>query len=189
MNAENFNIDMLLAMAHSPVHNYAIPGLTSSLIGKPGPNGTVRLFECSRHHQEQIVPHSHRFDFQCWVLVGCVTNRIWTEAHVDGPDGTNFSENHDWFEVSEQMYQGEIGRYKTYPRYRRWYRFADKTYYAGDCYSMKAEEIHSIQFSRGAKVLFLEGKPRVNSVFIEPIVNGEVLRTMQVAKWMFKRGE
>ena len=65
MNAENFSIEALLRMKHSPVRNYAIPGLTSSLIGSPSPNGTVRIFECSREHQEPIIPHSHRFSFQC----------------------------------------------------------------------------------------------------------------------------
>jgi hypothetical protein len=81
VNAEDFSIPALRAMAHSPVRNYAIPGLTSWLIGQPSPKGTMRLFESSRQHQEAITPHSHRFDFQCWVLEGFVVNRVWTRAH------------------------------------------------------------------------------------------------------------
>lgn len=48
MNAKDFNVEMLLAMRHSPRHNYVVPGLTSWLIGQPAPTGTVRLFESHR---------------------------------------------------------------------------------------------------------------------------------------------
>ena len=38
------DIDLLKKMRHSPVRNYAVPGLTSWLVGEPGPNGCVRNF-------------------------------------------------------------------------------------------------------------------------------------------------
>jgi len=52
---------------------------------------------------------------------------------------------------------------------------------------MKHDEIHSITFSKGAKVLFFEG-PQVSdkSVIIEPIINGQTVSTYDVAPWMFK---
>jgi hypothetical protein len=116
VNAENFNIEMLLAMAHSPLRNYAIPGLTSSLIGQKSGTGCIRLFENSRDHQENITPHSHRFDFQCWVLAGHVVNRVWIKPNpLRLPSNYKFSEAHDFFEISELRYQGAPGQYKTSP--------------------------------------------------------------------------
>lgn len=182
MNANNFNVEMLMKMAHSPVANYVIPGLTSRLIGHPdryGTHGTIRLFECERDHQENITPHSHRFDLQCWVLAGSVMNRLWKQVGDSYP-------NADLYELSELQYKA-MGDYKTYPVEQKRYIYEDQTYVAGDCYSMKASEIHSIKFSRGAKVLLFEGKSYAKSFFIEPVVQDEVIRTFQVAPWMFKR--
>lgn len=181
MDAKDFDVEMLLKMAHSPVHNYVIPGLTSSLIGQPSPNGTIRIFENSRDHQENLTPHSHRFDFQCWVLFGYVINRIWTA--VDYPNINDF----DLFQLSRLEFGG-MGHYATHAICQNAYRYTDSRYNAGECYSMRAEEIHSIQFSRGAKVLFFEGETRTDSEIIEPVVDGEVIRTFHVAPWMFKKG-
>ena len=70
-------LQMLKAMANSRLGNYAgIPGLSSSLLGGPK-HGRVRLFDCSRAHEESIVPHSHRFDVLCLVLRGAVENHLW----------------------------------------------------------------------------------------------------------------
>jgi hypothetical protein len=178
VNAENFSIRQLLTMAHSPVHNYAIPGLSSWLIGQPGPAGTVRLFQCEREHQEAITPHSHRFDFQCWVLEGSVRNRIWKKHH----DGDAFIE-------STLAYGGDVGKYamQTADEPTRW-GHEDRVYEAGQCYSMKADEVHSIYFSRGARVLFFEGPTKAHSsVILEPWVNNERVPTMEVRPWMFQR--
>src|SRR5688572_7069582 len=102
MKAENFDVAALLKMAHSPIRNYAIPGLTSSLIGAPSPAGTVRLFQNSRDHQEPIVPHSHRFDFMCWVLAGAVRNRVWRRA-------MSYDKNADFYRSSRLIYGGKAG--------------------------------------------------------------------------------
>ena len=182
MNAENFNVAALLKMAHSPVRNYVVPGLTSSLIGMPSPAGTMRLFECERDHQETITPHSHRFDFQCWVLRGEVRNRIWRSNFTKYGDG-------DLYEATLLHYEGEIGAYRMEPgEVNRW-QYTDTVYAEGQCYAMRSAEVHSIHFSRGARVLFFEG-PKVadSSMIIQPFCGGEVVPTMEVKPWMFKRG-
>jgi len=183
MNAEDFDIGELLKMAHSPVRNYVIPGLTSWMIGAPSPRGTVRMFDNERDHQETITPHSHRFNFQCWVLSGSVRNRIWTESDFDHPSSG------DLYEESTLRFSGAFGQYEESDdgSIGRW-TYQDREYTAGQCYSMKAHEVHSIYFSRGTKVLFFEG-PTISdaSIILQPFVHGEVIRTFEVKPWMFKR--
>ncbi len=176
------DLEHILTMAHSHVHNYVIPGLTSSLIGDPGPRGCVRLFRCSRDHQEPITPHSHRFNFNCIVLRGWVVNRTWRVAKLD--------EEGDEFQTVHLHYNGEIGRHsKVDGAVERWL-YDDKSYHAGDTYSMLADEVHSIKFSRGAAVLFFEGPALSNSsIAIEPVVNMERIPTSDVQPWMFLRDQ
>lgn len=169
-------------MKHSPVRNYAIPGLTSWLIGAPTVHGCVRLFECSREHHEPITPHSHRFDFECVVLAGSVRNILWTPV-ADERRG-------DRYQSSRLIYRGGIGHYAIDKDGIDTYEGTAFAYRAGDSYSMKADEIHSIYFSRGAKVLFFEGPTIADeSLILEPYVDGEVVSTFKVEPWMFKRGD
>lgn len=178
MEARNFNVAALRRMTHSPIRNYALPGLTSSLVAGAG-HGCIRLFECSRDHQEEITPHSHRFDFQCWVLSGEVRNRIWSQSWQDGADH---------FMVSTLTYGGACGSYEVAHKGVERFGYSDAIHKAGDCYSMTAREIHSIHFSRGACVLFFEGPNQHDtSVILEPWVNGEVVPTFEVRPWMFKK--
>lgn len=181
MNAENFSVKQLLTMAHSPVSNYAIPGLTSWLIGQPSPTGTIRMFVCEREHQEAITPHSHRFDFQCWVLAGTVRNRVWRESHFHDQQA-------DKFLRTPLIFAGGMGEYERgHPDVAR-FRYSDSVYETGQCYSMEAAEIHSIYFSRGARVLFFEGPTTHGfSQILEPYVDNEVVPTFKVEPWMFKR--
>lgn len=181
MNAEDFDLGAILRMAHSPLLNYVLPGLTSSLIGAPSPAGTVRLFQNSRDQQENITPHSHRFDFLCWVLRGMVTNRLWRV--------TDDRERGDLFTASVLSYDGSPGKYTRdlADPPLRWAHFS-RVYREGQCYSMRSHEIHSINFSRDAIVLFFEG-PTVSETtqILEPYVDGEVIPTLEVKSWMFKR--
>jgi hypothetical protein len=183
MNAENFSIAHLMRMAHSPVRNYVIPGVTSWLIGEPSAKGTMRLFHSERQHEEAVTPHSHRFDFQCWVLEGMVTNRLWSETYGHNPDA-------DKYRRSVLHYDGQMGKYrKEGVDVGRWTN-RDAVYMAGECYSMTADQIHSIFFSRGCKVLFFEGPNQHDfSHVLEPYVNGEAIETMEVKPWMFRREE
>jgi hypothetical protein len=172
------NRKMLRQMMHSPVRNYVIPGLTSWLIGEPSPKGTMRFFECSRNHQESITPHSHRFDFQCWVLAGQVINRVWRGSLGGG----------DKYVHTDLVYGGEIGSYERVRIGVANYSFEDSIYQASQWYSMKAHEIHSIQFSAGTEVLFFEGPTILSkSTILEPWVDGDDIPTFKVEPWMFKR--
>lgn len=181
MNAENFDIDALLRMAHSPVCNYVLPGLTSSLIGAPSDKGSVRLLLNEREHQESVTPHSHRFDFMCWVLRGSVRNRLWTESYDSDREA-------DEYRTTTLRYGGEIGKYETEPgEVHRW-RFSDAVFTEGQCYSMRSHEVHSIFFARRTVVLFFEGPATSDrSIAIEPVVKGETIRTLEVRPWMFSR--
>lgn len=174
----NLNIRMLLEMRHSPLHNYIVPGLTSWLIGAPSVNGCVRLFECSRNQQEAITPHSHRFDFQCAVLRGKVTNRLWSRDHSG-----------DWFQSSTQQCD-EAGIYQTKPQSVDRWSYFDAEHETGEFYSMLSTQVHSIIFSKDARVLFFEG-PRIqeHSIILEPHVDGETIPTFQVQPWMFRKGK
>lgn len=169
----------LESMSHSTLKNYAIAGLNSSLIGggEYGAYGKVRLFKNERNHMDNITPHSHRFNFYCLVLSGYVTNTIWTEC-VDGGDE---------FAITEMTYGGEFGLLKRGDRKFALMRSEDFAYKEGDFYGMSAEEIHHIRFSKGASVLFFEGPEKNNtSLIIEPVVNGEIIRTYERKKWMFQ---
>lgn len=167
---------MLKAMANSGLGNYAgIPGLSSFFVGGPE-HGKVRLFDCSRAHEESIVPHSHRFDVLCLVLCGSVENHLW-----------HLSPNGDLFTATDLHYTGTPGRLErginqTTARYRR----QSTRYVHGDFYNMKASEIHSITFSRDALVLFFEGPEKTSETLIlEPFVDGQTVPTFQVQPWMY----
>ena len=182
MHAKNFDQKFLLQMAHSKIGNYVIPGLSSSLIGNPSEAGTVRLFECSRDHQEGVTPHSHRFDLMCWVLQGEVINRTWKKALFGEKP---FS---DLYERSTLSFQGSIGQYEIERSTQYHYVSEDITYLAGECYSMDCTDIHSIFFARNTKVLFFEGPTKTNkSVILEPVVEGVKVPTFKVEGWMFNR--
>jgi len=177
MNTEPL-VNIISSMKSDGVFNYAIAGVDSYLLN----NGRVRLFECSRDHQDQITPHSHRFDFACLVLEGHVVNITWHE--VDDNNG-------DFFEESVLTYNGTIGEHKVQKSGRSFYYPTRVKYTKGDTYSMDSDQIHSIQFSRGAKVLFFEGPAfKDTSLIIEPVVNGEKIPTYVKRDYMFiKSGE
>lgn len=177
MEVDRIDVNQLLGMAHSPIRNYVIPGVTSWLIGGQSSLGSVRMLECSRNHQEVVTPHSHRFDFQCLILSGSVVNRVWTPT----PDGDEFAK------IGIQ-YLGSPGNYQRSCVEPSRYAHIDRRYSAGQVYAMKSYEIHSIFFSKGARVIFFEG-PSItdDTVILEPLVDGEVINTFQVSPWMFKK--
>jgi len=168
-------IQILQDMKTSRVANYVIAGLDSYMLEA----GNVRMFENSRNHQDQITPHSHRFDFVCLVLSGYVINKIWTHTN---------DELGDVFEESVIKYSGKIGEHSKQKCGRNYYNFECNKYVEGQCYSMTSEQIHSIQFSKGAKVLFFEG-PSLSeeSIIIEPVVDDLVINTYESRDYMFKK--
>jgi hypothetical protein len=173
-------IDFIDGMKHSPSRNYVIPGLTSWLIGKPSKeHGCVRMFTMSRHHEEPIVHHSHRFDFRCLVLNGMVSNHVWTRVFN--------TDDADLYEVSNLEFQGEIGKHTRTPVQRCYFRKHVSTFGAGDEYGMKAEHFHSIYFERGTSVLFFEGPNRLKiSQILEPVVDNETIPLFKTENWMFR---
>ncbi|HET8687449.1 MAG TPA: hypothetical protein VFM18_12415, partial [Methanosarcina sp.] len=178
------NLDIVMKMAHSPVRNYAIPGLTSWMISS-NPDGNIRLFEMTRNHIEPISPHSHRFDFHCIVLEGEVENIIYEPArnYWNG----DFPIDVDAYSELISTYNGEIGSYTNSRSYTKGYKIHVETYGTGDQYSMTHDQIHSIRFKKGTKVLFFEGPEKTNSsIVLEPFVDNEIIPTFKVEPWMFK---
>lgn len=173
----------LQRMKHSTIQNYGgIPGLSSSLLAGISEHGVVRLMECSREHQEPIIPHSHRFGFHCMVLEGEVRNVIWKREHGWGADQ---------YITSILKYTGAPGRYeKIVGTEPHGWACVSRVYVAGQEYSMSANEVHSIFFSKGAVVLFFEGpNESESSILLEPFVNGERVPTFKIEPWMFKKME
>jgi hypothetical protein len=175
--------NLVLTMKVSPVKDYVIPGLESALIGA-GVNGTVRLFSQERFHEEPITPHSHRFDFSCLVLRGMVENVMWAPVGDSCIDA-------DYYARTKLVHRGEFGKYNIEPENNvpfKKYARTKKAYMVGECYHMKAEEVHSIFFQRDALVLFFEGPKRLDhSYVLEPVSDGRVIPTFKVEPWMFRR--
>lgn len=166
----------LLKFKRDKVSNYVIPGLSSYLLIDNGKKGKVRLFECSRNHQEPITPHSHRFSFTCCVIKGQVINRLWFK-HSSGDQYMQSILDYNEMGDYEQKHDDSTG-----------WCFRDDIYSKGDTYSMASNQIHSIYFSKGTQVLFFEGaEESASSVILEPVVDGEVIPTFEVKPWMFKR--
>jgi hypothetical protein len=162
------------------LRNYIVPGLTSYLLATGTDGSKVRVFRATIEQQQAVTPHSHRFDFRCLVLRGRVVNRLWSRARGD--------EAGDTYLRSRLIYGGAPGAYELVRDAEplRW-TYYDIEYCAGDEYAMHADEIHSIQFSRDAVVLFREGAPvSAESVIIEPWCEGAVVPTFRVEPWMFQ---
>lgn len=175
---KGLKLNQLLQMAHSPLHNYIVPGLTSSLIGAHSADGVARIFVNSRTQFEHVTPHSHRFDFQCLVLRGEVVNILFEE----GGD--------DRYLASSMRYLGTPGQFERNKVSLLSWHARRCTYRVGDWYGMTRDQVHSIIFSDDAVVLFLEG-PQVTdtTIILEPWVDGEVLPTFKTEPWMFRKGE
>lgn len=181
--ADSTDLHMLLKdMKSDTLVDYAVPGLESSLLK----NGLFRLFESDRDIEELIQPHSHRFDFMCIVLSGTVENTWYLEAPynpriVDSVNQWSRRElkrcNKDGFDGYQLSKEYEIKGYRT----------RKVTYSTGQVYGMTYNQIHSIKFSRGAKVLFIEG-PQVSdtSFVLQPVSNGVEIPNFYTAKWIFQ---
>lgn len=176
-------IQHILAMAHSRLQNYAgVPGLQSFLLGAQSEHGAVRMFVASRDQHEHVTPHSHRFDFQCLVLSGEVTNTIFKTAsskHIS-----------DVFAQRRIKYLGSPGQYENVDLSCALFTHESRTYAAGESYGMTHDQIHSIKFSRDAVVLFFEGSQMtdITSVLL-PVVDESILPTFRVEPWMFKANQ
>lgn len=161
------------------VSNYVIAGLDSYLLGK----GKVRLFKNSRNHQDSITPHSHRYSVTSIVLQGHVENHIWEACNKHN------KQCGDLFQKSVIKPKAEaFSGFTKEEAGRDFYTKVTKIYSAGEVYFMDANTIHSINFSKGAIVLIIEGREVAeSSVVLEPVVNGEVIKTLENKDYMFKQ--
>jgi hypothetical protein len=171
-------LEVINSMSNSRITNYVWPGMSSVLLGGDG-CGLVRLFENSREQTTDITPHTHRYNFTAIVLRGWVLNRLW-RTHRDCGDE---------YASSTIKYNDEVGRHTKEDTFSvdEW-GYTESRYSAGQTYHMDADEMHSIKFSRNAKVLMFEG-PIISpfSLILEPFVDGELVPTFHTAKWMFRR--
>ena len=166
-------LDVIKALRVNTLHNYALPGLSSSLLQ----NGKVRLFESCRSTEEFITPHSHRFPFACLVVQGLVQNTLWVEA-AEG----------DEYQISELHYGGEAGKYSVVEKDVRRFKSAKREYFPGSWYAMEAKQIHSIRFARDTVVLFFEGIDESQTTeILQPVVNMNVIPTFKTEDWMFQK--
>lgn len=172
-------MNILDGISSNKIHNYIVPGITSSLVGVD--RGRVRMFDNNRHQMQNIIPHSHRFDLSCLVVSGRVVNTLWRPS-VDG----------DLMIEIEQHYLGDPGGYKISVKpslVPTPYEPTEYVYNSGDWYHMKHDEIHSINFSRGAKVLIFEGEELTKDVkaLAPRIMDFDVNEYMKVPGWMFRK--
>ena len=180
---KNLDLAALLAMSHSGLQNYIVPGLQSRLLGeRSDEHGNVRLFVNSRHQHHHITPHSHRFDFQFLVLRGWVNNIVFTRAA-----GKELNRG-DFYTSTSLTYRGKPGEYNVAQLLPEEWVSEANTYSVGEWYGMRHDEVHSIKFSRDAVVLFFEGPQATDqTIILEPCVNGQTLPTFKVEDWMFQQ--
>ena len=159
------------------MRNYIVPGLSSTMLSRGEDGSKVRMFEMSREQELFVAPHSHRYNFACNVLTGIVENTVLRESDDD---------KGDLFQEVRQTYLDSPGKYESSVesipvRYVR-----DKyVYRKGDWYGMSHGEIHSIWFSKGARVLFLEGPDlKDSSVVLQPY-SDRPCDISFTADWMF----
>ncbi len=177
------------SMQTSRVRNYIIPGLNSYMLD----NGKVRMFDSTREFSGTITPHSHRFDFACYVLNGIVSNRLYHPVSPFG-DGTGDKLDGDIFTVRTLVRDineafGEYERLTDDSQAN--FTSTATTYKTGDWYTMKADEYHSIMFGKDTQVIFFEGQ-EVNkySRVLLPFMHGETIETMECDKdWMYLEDE
>lgn len=170
-------LDIFSSLAHSPIYNYVIPGMTSYLITDPSEKGCIRMFVNNREQHVHVIPHSHRFDFKACVLKGSVRNTLW-KPHFYG----------DTYAECTLKYKDKPGKYDiTYYRSGVLYESSDVDYTENQWYSMDYNQIHSIKFSKGAIVAVAEGpKMTNNTTILLPWVNNKVIDTFKVQDWMYK---
>ena len=158
--------------------NYIIPGLFSTLLATPAVGGCVRLFEMTREQEYDITPHDHRYSFQCCVLSGTVDNRRYrTQA-------TEYREMAGYVSLPYNPVTHALDEER--PTWMHG-QFTDEQFSEGDWYSMSKDEYHSIRFSKGAKVLFIEGpNEKEESACLLPYVNGRICNTFIWRDWMME---
>src|SRR5262245_48239263 len=102
-----------------------------------------------RQPEVTITPHDHRYGFQCYVLEGRVQNTMY---HVTPCE---FSASARWARLG---YDRHTRKLYGEPQLMAGHMVTTE-FNAGQWYSMRAKDFHSIAFSQGTRVLFVEGTP------------------------------
>lgn len=170
-------VRLIKSLGFSPVHNYILPGLTSSLLGESPDGGRIRLFQASRYQTTSITPHSHRFDLHTIVLEGSVTNTLWR----NDKEGSEFA-----LSAIMRKDEAKFGEYETELQSINKYSPLDSYYRQGSEYFMSHSDIHSITFEPNTTLLLFESKPVADiSYVLEPVVKGKVIQTLEKKDWMY----
>lgn len=180
MQRRQFEKDFFEAFQDSTISNYIAPGLESISLGQS--NGFhVRMFHMTAHQMMHITPHSHRFNLLSFVLEGQVEHHVY-EKVSDGYENRPVAYN-----LAILSQKGKLGEYETEIYSNGMFRRYEAVYKTGGSYFLNADEYHSVIFSRGAKVLIVEG-PEVNEPkVLVPLVKNAVCSTLFTADWMFKK--
>jgi hypothetical protein len=177
------DIELVKSLMHSPVRNYAVPGVTSYLV-KETDEYLFRAFHMERHQITTIVAHSHRFNLYSYVLQGRVMNTIWHP--VD-----EVADDLDAFYKTELNYKNAFGKYDMLDVGLNYYKPSNHHYEAGDDYYMSSSDIHMISFEKNTLVLIREDKNSYidKSYILEPVdKNLKRIPTFKVESWMFQGG-
>lgn len=169
---------------NNTITNYVLAGMHSDMAKNQPKNKSFvqRIFSMKRHQMNTVAPHSHRFDLLSTVVRGTVTNILWTETTADDPEG-------DLFQAMAVIpINGGMGKYeKTFHGSPQFFKPMAKVYTAGEKYFMRAADIHSIEFSKGAIVGILEyPQSSEMSLVLEPVVDGVQIPLSKSEEWMFK---
>lgn len=161
------------------LENYVLAGLRSTLLGETAAGGKLQLFEMLRVQEADIVPHDHRYDFQCFVLDGEVEHLCYELERVYHPPQAAWAVceyDPDIHSVNDET-----------PRAYTRGTVVKKTHGAGSWYGLKHDQFHAVRFSAGARVLFIEG-PEVQpfSHVLLPYQDGRVCNTFVWRTWMMR---
>lgn len=158
------------------LENYILPGMVSTMLATPARGGIVRLFEMTREQEYEVTPHDHRYNFQCCVLAGTVENRRYRTQSTEYDQYAGY--------VSLPYDPATHSLDESCPTYMHG-QFTDEHFSEGDWYAMSKDEFHSIRFSKGAKVLFIEGpEQKKQSSCLVPYINGRICNTFIWRDWM-----
>lgn len=180
MQRKQFEQDFFEAFQDSTISNYVVPGLESVSLGRS--NGFhVRMFHMTAHQMMHITPHSHRFNLLSFVLAGTVEHHVY-EKESDGYENRPVA-----YKLAILSQKGKFGEYETELHSNGMFLRYEAVHKAGDSYFLNAAEYHSVIFSKGARVLIIEG-PEVNEPeVLVPLVKNTVCSTLFTADWMFKK--
>ncbi len=159
--------------------NYIVPGLTSALLAQLPGGGCIRKFVMCRAQEMSVVPHNHRYDFECFVLAGRVRHRVYDV--FDGAQRGNAT--HAIVPYDPASHQLDLSS----PRWATG-RPSDCEHQEGQWYRLKHQYFHSIEFERGTVVLFIEGPTKQEiSHCLLPVSNGRICDTFIWRDWMMGR--